>query len=524
MTAARTKAKARTAPAAKARPAPAAQRRLPLAKAVVAGDAGVSADGTISLAAALAAIERSADGPKVGAFFDYDGTLIDGYSAAAYFTDRLRRGEMGAGELVDTLKMMKKGDLSDAEFAEVIGKGVLDWAGLTEDEMRGLWRRLFAASTGATLFPEMWKLVRAHQKKGHTLAIASSATLYQIEPLAAEYGIEHIVCTRARVRNGKLTGGLVGKPMWGEGKGAGVSAFAKAHGVDLAASFGYANGNEDIAFLRSLGHPCAVQPKEALEDAAVLADWPILRFDRRNRGSPQAMARTVGAYGAMAATFLAGLGFAKATGKTRRAVDFITSVSSDAALAVLGVDVEVIGEENLWSHRPCVFIINHQSKIDMFLMMYLIRRGFTGVAKKEAANTPGFGTFMKMADMAFIDRTHTGKAIDALKPAVDRLQQGLCVAIAPEGTRSWSPKVGAFKKGAFHMARQAGVPVVPVVIRNAGEVMGRNDQTMRAGTVQVAVLPPVHVVDWPIEQMDERVAAVRQQFVDTLENWPEASK
>jgi glycerol-3-phosphate dehydrogenase (NAD(P)+) len=108
----------------------------------------------------------------------------------------------------------------------------------------------------------------------------------------------------------------------------------------------------------------------------------------------------------------------------------------------------------------------------MFLMMYLIRRGFTGVAKKEAQNTPGFGTFMKMADMAFIDRHHTGKAIDALQPAVDRLKQGLCVAIAPEGTRSWSPEVGPFKKGAFHMARQAGVPVVPVVIRNAGEVMG----------------------------------------------------
>ena len=65
------------------------------------------------------------------------------------------------------------------------------------------------------------------------------------------------------------------------------------------------------------------------------------------------------------------------------------------------------------------------------------------------------------------------------------------------------------------------MPVVPVVIRNAGEVMGRNDQTMRAGKVQVAVLPPVHVVDWPLEDMDARVEAVRQQFVDTLEHWPE---
>jgi putative phosphoserine phosphatase/1-acylglycerol-3-phosphate O-acyltransferase len=477
-----------------------------------------SAEGV--LADVLAAVEASPDGPKVGAFFDYDGTLIDGYSAAAYFTDRLKRGDMGARELADTVQLMRKGDLSDAEFAQVIGKGILDWSGLTEDEMRALWRRLFNAKTGATLFPEAWKLVRAHQRKGHTVAIASSATVYQIEPLAEEYRIEHILCTRARVRNGKLTGGLIGQPMWGEGKAAGVRAFAKSQGIDLRASFGYANGNEDIAFLKSVGHPHAVQPKPGLEQIAKVDGWPILQWPRRNRGTPRAMARTVGAYGAMGAAFLTGLGYAKATGRTRRAVDFITSVASDAALAVAGIDVEVIGEENLWVRRPCVFIINHQSKVDMFLMMYLIRRGFTGVAKKEAQNTPGFGTFMRMADMAFIDRAHTGKAIDALKPAVDRLKQGLCVAIAPEGTRSWSQKVGPFKKGAFHMARQAGVPVVPVVIRNAGEVMGRNDQTMRAGTVEVCVLPPVDVVDWHLEEMDERVEEVRQMFIDTLEHWP----
>jgi len=473
---------------------------------------------------ALDAIAQSPKGPRVGAFFDYDGTLIDGYSATAYFTDRLRRGEMGVRELVDTIKMAKKGDLSDAEFNDVIGKGILDWSGLTEEEMRAMWRRLFAGKTGATLFPEAWHLVRAHQRRGHTVAIASSATLYQVEPLAEEYGIEHILCTRARVRNGKLTGGLMGAPMWGKGKAAGVAAFARAQRIDLGASFGYANGNEDIEFLRSVGHPAAVQPKAVLAQVAAEEGWPILRFDRRSRGSPEAMMRTAGAYGAMAATFLAGLAYAKVTGRTRRAVDFITSVASDAALATVGVDLDVVGEEHLWSSRPCVFIINHQSKIDMFLMMYLIRRGFTGVAKKEAANTPGFGTFMRMADMAFIDRGHTGKAIDALKPAVDRLKQGLCVAIAPEGTRSWSPKVGPFKKGAFHMARQAGVPVVPVVIRNAGEVMGRNDQTMREGKVQVAVLPPVHVKHWALDEMDERVAEVRQQFIDTLEHWPEKAE
>lgn len=473
-----------------------------------------------------AAIQKILDGPKgpkVGAFFDFDGTLIDGYSAAAYFTDRLRRREMGARELIDTLKLTRKGDLSDAEFADVIGKGVLDWAGQSEEDMRVLWQRLWEQKIGLTLFPEARKLIQAHKQMGHTLAVASSATPYQIEPLAAEYGIEHILATQPLIRSGRLTGGIKGRPLWGEGKAEGVRAFAKKQRVDLRQSYGYANGNEDIAFLKSVAHATAVQPKELLQQTAVEQGWPVLRFASRKRAPASSIARTVGAYAAMFGTFAIGVGYAKVTGKTRRAVDFMSSVSSDAALAILGIDVEIQGEEHLWATRPCVFIINHQSKIDMFLMMYLVRKGFTGVAKKEAANVPGFGTFMRMADMAFLDRSHTGKAIDALKPAVERLQRGLSVCIAPEGTRSYSPRVGKFKKGAFHMAMQAGVPVVPVVLRNAGEVMGRNDQAMRAGTVQVAVLPAIHVKNWKLEELDARVEEVRQMYVQTLDNWPSAA-
>ena len=471
---------------------------------------------------ALSRIEQSPQGPDTGAFFDYDGTLIDGFSAGAYFMDRLQRRDMSRHELLDLIRMARKGDLSEAEFGEVIGKGMLDWVGRTETEMRTLWRRLFAERIGTTLFPETWKLVRAHQRKGHTVVIASSATPYQIEPLAEEYGIEHILCTRPKLREGRLTGGIEGTPPWGSGKAQAVARFAADRGIRLEQSFGYANGNEDIPFLQSLGKPSAVQAKPKLAELAQAQGWPMLSFERRSRGPAKAVARTVGAYAAMGATFLAGLGYARATGNKRRAVDFVTAVSSEAALAVLGVEVSVVGEEHLWAHRPCVFIINHQSKFDMFLMMYLVRRGFSGVAKKEAANVPGFGTFMKMADMAFLDRSNTTRAIDALKPAVDLLKRGLSIVMAPEGTRSWTPRVGKFKKGAFHMAMQAGVPVVPVVIRNAGEIMGRNDQTMRSGRIEVAVLPPIPVNNWKAKEIEARVEGVRQQFVDTLEHWPEA--
>jgi putative phosphoserine phosphatase / 1-acylglycerol-3-phosphate O-acyltransferase len=233
-----------------------------------------------------------------------------------------------------------------------------------------------------------------------------------------------------------------------------------------------------------------------------------------------AIGRTVGAYAALAATFVGGFGYAKATGQTRRAVDLIASIGSEAALAIAGIEVETHGEHNLWTHRPAVFILNHQSMLDFYVLLYLMRRGFTGVAKKEAANTPGFGPFLRMADMTFVDRSDTRKAIAALQPAVERLRKGLCVVIAPEGTRSYSPRLGAFKKGAFHLAMQAGVPVVPVVIRNAAEMMARNSPLMRPGKVQVSVLPAIDVTQWKVEDLDRHVAAVRQLYVDTLDNWP----
>ena len=473
-----------------------------------------------TLQEAVDAILEGPSGPKVAAFFDFDGTLIDGYSAGAYFSDKLRHGEMGIGELISTAKMMTMGDLDEAEFAEVIGKGIGEWGGRSEEEMYELWQRLFKKKIADCLFPEAWKLVKAHQKMGHTVVIASSATRYQVTPTATELGVEHILCTQAMVRRGKLTGGIVGAPLWGGGKAAAVREFARVHKQVLKSCYGYANGNEDVEFLKTVGNATAVNPKELLEQTAEERGWAVLKFAKRKSTTIGSIARSIGAYGAMGAVFLGGMAYAKATGKDRRAVDLIGSIGFDAALAIAGVEVETVGEQNVWPHRPAVFLLNHQSKLDFYVMFSLLRRDFTGVAKREAENTPGFKTFMKMAEMAFIDRGNTTKAIEALQPAVDRLKKGLSVCMAPEGTRSYSPQLGRFKKGAFHIAMQAGVPVVPVVIRNAGEMMPRGALAMRPGKVQVAVLPAIDVSKWKAEELDERVEEVRQLYLNTLENWP----
>jgi putative phosphoserine phosphatase/1-acylglycerol-3-phosphate O-acyltransferase len=79
---------------------------------------------------------------------------------------------------------------------------------------------------------------------------------------------------------------------------------------------------------------------------------------------------------------------------------------------------------------------------------------------------------------------------------VDKLLAGVSIVLAPEGTRSLSPRVGAFKKGGFHLARDAGVPIVPIVIRNAGEIMWRNARVVQEGTIEVVVHEPVPTAGW----------------------------
>jgi putative phosphoserine phosphatase/1-acylglycerol-3-phosphate O-acyltransferase len=92
--------------------------------------------------------------------------------------------------------------------------------------------------------------------------------------------------------------------------------------------------------------------------------------------------------------------------------------------------------------------------------------------------------------------------------------------IAPEGTRLDTTSVGPFKKGPFRIAMAAGIPIVPIVIRNAEIIAARNSTTMNPGTVDVAVFPPIPVSDWTIDTLPDRIAEVRQLYLDTLADWP----
>lgn len=468
----------------------------------------------------LEEVERAPRGPKVGAFFDFDGTLIDGYSARVFYEEQIRHFALSAEEIVRSLAAWLEMAVRGSDVSKLMKVAVANWAGHREEEVRDLWERLFVKRIAGLVYPEARDLVKAHRKAGHTVVLASSATRYQLDALARDLQVEDVLCSPVEVVRGYFTGFVNGEVVWGEAKARAVEEFAARRKVDLNRSFAYANGDEDVPFLETVGNPRALNPQRRLAQTARELGWPASQLPGRGRPGVGDVVRTGAA--------LAGLGVAGGVGVTvgllardrRQGANVAAAIGPDLALALAGVKLNVTGEEHLWSHRPAVFIFNHQSSLDVALVGALVRRDLTGVAKQEAARDPRFAPIGYVVDIVYVDRSNSRQARAALRPAVQRLRDGTSIAIAPEGTRSPTQRLGKFKKGAFHLAMQAGVPLVPIVIRNAGDLMWRGSLVIRPGTVDVTILEPIPTEGWSAGSIGARAEEIRERFVHTLENWP----
>jgi putative phosphoserine phosphatase/1-acylglycerol-3-phosphate O-acyltransferase len=468
------------------------------------------------LARLIEDVEAGPAGPEVGAFFDFDGTLIAGYSANAWYGERLRRFEVGPTELARTLLAGFDMSLRGADVTRFMEIAVGAWAGRAADEIEALGERLFVQQIAGMVYPQAGALIRAHREAGHTIAIASSATPFQVAPLARELGIDNLLCTEVEVVNGLATGQLAGPVLWGTGKAEAVEGFANRKGIDLSESYAYGNGKEDLPYLETVGRPRPLNPDGGLTELARDRGWKTYRFRGRGRAWPVPVIRTGAALAGLSGAVAAGVGLGLLTRSRRTAANLAISAGTESALALAGVRLNVEGEENLWSSRPAVFIFNHQSSLDTLIVGSLVRRDITAVAKKEAARDPRFAPVGLLMDVAYIDRSNSAKARSALEPVVEKLRSGVSLTIAPEGTRTPTPRLTRFKKGAFHIAMQAGVPIVPIVIRNAGELMWRGSLVVRPGTVDVTVLDPVATSGWRVGDLDRHIQAIRRSYIDTF--------
>ena len=456
------------------------------------------------------------EGPHIAAFFDLDRTLINDFSAKQFVKSRFLSGKSTSKEILSQFITLIAYAIGNRDFESLTKISAIGVKGISEKQFTELGEEIFQDHLAATIYPESRTLIASHLAKGHQVVIISAATRYQVTPVANELGIKDIYCTEMEVKKGKFTG-LISEMCWSEGKARAGRKFAKANNIDLSKSFFYTDSIDDYPLLEIVGKPIATNPDNKLSQLAFENDWKILRF-KENRKKPLVNGLRTG----LAAASLypsAVKGIVKGTLAMSQKEGINTTISSigDLGTKLAGLDINVKNKHNLEDHRPAVFCFNHQSSADFFVILKLLRKDVTGIAKKELELTP-FGPIFKAMGAIFIDRSNKKKALDSMKNAAEVLKNGTSVAIAPEGTRSGSKKLGTFKKGAFHLAMKAGVPIVPIVIKNAYMAMPKGSNMFSPTHIEVVVLDPVDTSEWKPKHLDGYIEEVRNLFVKELEN------
>lgn len=181
-----------------------------------------------------------------------------------------------------------------------------------------------------------------------------------------------------------------------------------------------------------------------------------------------------------------------------------------------GVRVRVKGLELLNPKQTYVFVSNHRSYLDTATMFVFTGRRIGLLAKKELLKVPVLGVGMGFVNVMAIDRSNRESAIRTTEAAAKRIQSGVSFAVFVEGTRAKPGELLPFKKGAFYMARQAGVPVVPVAIKHSDELMGKGTGEAKSGTIEMAIMPPVETRGLTDEQINDLIANVRGSIAEEL--------
>jgi len=182
-------------------------------------------------------------------------------------------------------------------------------------------------------------------------------------------------------------------------------------------------------------------------------------------------------------------------------------------LRLTGVKVKVTGREHLDPNQPYVFVSNHRSYLDASPLFAFTGRRMGAIAKKELLKAPILGYAMGFVNVIAIDRSNRERAVETIKIATDRLRSGISFMVCPEGTRAQPAEMLPFKKGAFHMAVEAGVPIVPIALKNSDVLMGKGTGEAWPGTIDMVMMPPVET-SWV--KSDQDLDALVKQVQDLI--------
>ena len=193
-------------------------------------------------------------------------------------------------------------------------------------------------------------------------------------------------------------------------------------------------------------------------------------------------------------------------------------------LRMAGVRVRVVGLEGLSRDEPRILVSNHQSWFDVFALAGKLQLPLRFVAKQELARIPVFGRAWRRCGHISIDRGDRSSAIESLERAGRQIRdEALTIVMFPEGTRSPTGELQRFKKGAFVLAIQTGVPVVPVAVVGSRAVMPKGSWRIRPGEIEIRIGEPISVEGLEHRDRDRLARRGREEVKRLLEGRPEAS-
>ena len=212
-------------------------------------------------------------GPSVAAIFDFDGTIIAGYSATVFMREQLKRGDFQVSDLSEMAAVMTRFGIGDIGFSAMMASAMQYLRGTSEADYQAFANEVFHKYIARLIYPETRALIEAHQSMGHTLAIVSSATPYQISAAADELGIEHRYSTELEVVDGSFTGQVVRPTCFGPGKVIAAHDLCDKTGTDLAKSYFYSDSFDDIELLEAVRWPRVINPNRPLREVAESREW-----------------------------------------------------------------------------------------------------------------------------------------------------------------------------------------------------------------------------------------------------------
>lgn len=201
-------------------------------------------------------------------------------------------------------------------------------------------------------------------------------------------------------------------------------------------------------------------------------------------------------------------------------LELVIEVWSRVWLAVAGVDLHVVGEENVDPRTSYVVVANHASALDIMACFRAVPLPIRYLAKKELFRIPLLASAMRAIDIIEVDRQARTPVREQINRQVEELvASGRSVIIYPEGTRSRDGSLGQFKKGAFTIAARSGLPILPVTIHGTHEAWSPGSMLVRGGPVTVAIDPPVEtsgMVPGDATELRTRVHSVIEKRLEWL--------